>query len=126
MSPKKDDNDPTYQSVRGRFESWRENNPEKPSKSALGWPEGGLPLPELSEEAGKVVFTIIGLGTGLLMLVLAATAFTASKSWGAIERDGALVGYAACGLFLTISGLGCIAATLNHNFRVVGRTPAHH
>lgn len=126
MSPKRDDNDPTYRSVRSRFQGWREANPEQHSDSASSWPEGGLPLPELSDEAGKVVFTGIGLVTGILLLVLAVTAFTAAGSWGNIGRDGALVGYSLSGLFLTVAGIGCILATLNHNFRVAGRRPAHH
>lgn len=125
MTPR-DDNDPTYESVRSRYGAWREKNPDQPSESALGWPEGGLPIPELSEPAGRVVFTGIGVGTGLLLLVLAVTAFAASRSWGAIDRDGALVGYGLSGLFLTIAGLGCILATLNHIFRVANRRPAHH
>lgn len=122
----RDRNDPTYQSARGQFDRWSDANPPQRRGSALAWPEDGLPVPELSEGTARVVFTGVGLGIGLLMLVLAVLSFVAMGRWAAIDRDGAATGYALPVVFLAVSGLGCIAATLNHQFRVARGGGAHH
>jgi hypothetical protein len=123
MSPKKDD--PTFESVRKRHGEWREDNPAKPYRSALDFSEG-LPMPELAPRTAKLLFTAIGLGIGGTLLVLAVVALTASRSWADAGRDGAAIGYALPVLFLTVSGLGCILATVNHNFKVMNAVHAHH
>lgn len=122
----RDRNDPTYQRVRGKYDDWSDANPPKRSGSALAWPEEGLPIPELSERTARVVFTAVGLGIGVLVLALAVVAFVASRSWAEIDRGGATTGYALPVLFLTVSGLGCILATLNHQFRVARGGGGHH
>lgn len=123
----RDRNDPTYKRVQGQFGKFEDAHPTQRRGTALAWPEEGLPLPELSEGTARVVFTAIGMGIGLLMLVLAAVSFAASRSWAEVDRDGASTGYALPVLFLIVSGLGCIAATLNHQFRVArGGGGGHH
>ncbi|HET6230795.1 MAG TPA: hypothetical protein VFE05_12050 [Longimicrobiaceae bacterium] len=111
--------------VRDRYREWREQNPAPEPESAMSFSEG-LPLPELSEATGRVVFTAVGALIGLFLLVLAGTAFAAARSWGEIDRGGAWVGYGASALFLTIAGLGGIVASYNHNYRVMTRAPEHH
>lgn len=122
----RDRNDPTYRRAQGQFDQFNEAHPPRRRGSALAWPEDGLPIPELSEGTARVVFTAVGLGIGVLMLVLAVVAFVASGSWAEVEREGAATGYALPVLFLTVSGLGCIAATLNHQFRVSRGGGSHH
>ncbi len=122
----RDRNDPTYKRVQGQYGKFEEAHPTPRRGTALAWPEEGLPLPELRVVTARVVFTAIGLGVGLLMLVLSAVSFAASRSWAALDRDGASTGYALPVLFLIVSGLGCIAATLNHQFRVTRGGGGHH
>lgn len=125
MNREKDTDGRWKQSVGERYQGWRAENPAQPSESALSFRDG-LPVPELSEEAGRVVFTAIGVGIGLLLLVLAATAFHASGTWREIGRDGASVGYFLVFCFLTIAGLGGIIASYNHNYRVMTRSGGDH
>lgn len=122
----RDRNDPTYKRVQSQYGEFNEAHPVRRRGTALAWPEEGLPIPELSEGTARVVFTGIGLGIGLLMLTLAVVSFAASRSWAELDRDGASTGYALPVLFLTVSGLGCIAATLNHQFRVGRAGGGHH
>jgi hypothetical protein len=109
----------TMDTVRGRFRDWNEANPRPRSRSAIA-------MPELPESAARMLGLAVGVGTGVLLLLLAGTAFYAATTWGAVERGGANVAYTLAGLFLTIAGLGAIAATLNHLFRVLAGPPAHH
>jgi hypothetical protein len=125
MNREKDAEGRWRESVSGRYQDWRDRNPAEPSESALSFREG-LPMPELSEEAGRVVFTAVGVGIGLVLLVLAATAFRAAGTWQEIGRDGASVGYFLVFCFLTIAGLGGIIASYNHNYRVTMRKNGHH
>jgi hypothetical protein len=113
------DGESTYGSVRDRYRQWSEERPRPRSGSAIS-------MPELPEGATRLLALAVGLGTGIFLLALAATAYYASGTWGEIERGGALVAYFLTGLFLTIAGLGCILATLNHLFRVLAGPPAHH
>ena len=115
----------TKSTVEGRYRSWRQENPAPASESALSFRDG-LPVPELSEETGRVVFTAIGVGIGLLLLVLAALAFHTSGWWANEGRDGAQVGYFLVGCFLTVAGLGGIIASYNHNYRVMTREGGDH
>lgn len=119
MAQQSDSGDRTQETVRGRFQAWREQNPAPRSPSALGFPE-------VSEGVEKALGMAVGFGAGALLLVLAATCLYAAGTWGAVERSGAQVAYAAAGFFLLISGGGAILATWNHAFRVLGRPPAHH
>lgn len=123
----RDRNDPTYRRAQGQYGTWTDANPPRREGSAIAWPEEGLPIPELSPATARVLFTAIGFGLGALLLVLSVTAFVASRSWAAVGRDGASVGYSLPTLFLAIAGLGCILATYNHQFRVAtGRAGTHH
>jgi hypothetical protein len=83
-------------------------------------------MPELPEGVERMLALATGVGVGVLLLVLAATAFYASGTWAEIARGGARVAYFLTGTFLTVAGAGCILATLNHLFRVLGARPAHH
>ncbi len=76
----------------------------------------------------KVVLTVIGVGIGLTLLVLAGIAFWTAAWWSDFERSGAVVGYSVVGFFLTIAGLGAVIGTWNHIFRVLdpARAPVHH
>ena len=76
-------------------------------------------------EMSKMVLLAVGVGLGLMLLALAALSITNAGRWGAIDQDGAAVGYSLVGFFLTIAGLGAIVATWNHLFRAAGG-PAHH
>jgi hypothetical protein len=67
----------------------------------------------------KTVGFAIGLGIGLLLLALSARAFAAYAHWGGLGRDGAEFGYFLVAFFLLVAGLGCIAASWNHSFRVL-------
>jgi hypothetical protein len=111
--------DSTGDTVRDRYRAWADANPRPRGPSAIG-------MPEVSEGAVRLAATAAGLGTGAFLLVLAVTAFVASRSWGTIERGGAVVAYFLTGCFLTIAGVGCIWGVLNHNFNVLGKPPAAH
>lgn len=117
--------DRTFDTVRARYKDWfgKERRP-LPGRDVWDgseyWdtePSGG--------EMSRMVLMGIGLVVGLVLLGLAALAFVTAAAWNGYARDGAFVGYMLVGFFLTIAGVGCIAATWNHNFRVVNR-PAHH
>ncbi|MBD0319031.1 MAG: hypothetical protein ICV87_01760 [Gemmatimonadetes bacterium] len=115
------DGESSYKSVSDRFDSWSAANPRPKSKSALGFPEVNIP-----EGVVRTLALAVGLGVGALLLVLAATAYYASSTWGAVDRSGAALAYALVGLFLTIAGLGASLGTLNHIFRVLRAPAAHH
>ncbi len=111
--------DRTGESVRDRFQQWRDANPRPSSPSAIA-------IPEIPDSVARIGATLVGLGIGALLLVLAATVYYASSTWAGIDRGGAVVAYFLTGVFLTVAGLGCILAVLNHNFRVLAGPPAHH
>ena len=113
------DPDRTEDTVRARYRAWADANPRPRGPTAIG-------MPEVSEGTVRMAAVAAGIVVGLGLLVLAATAFTASKSWGTIDRGGAVVAYFLTGAFLTVAGIGCIWATLNHNFRVLAGPPTHH
>jgi hypothetical protein len=117
--------DRTDASIKERYQGWRSENPAPASESALSFRDG-LPVPELSEETGRVVFTVIGVGIGLLLLALSALAFRTAAGWAAVGRDGAQVGYILVGCFLLIAGLGGIISAYNHNYRVMTRAGGDH
>lgn len=109
----------TFDTVRGRFQAWRDQNPAPDSPSALG-------LPEMSEQTARLFGMAVGFGTGAFLLLLAAVTLYASTTWGAIDRFPAQVAYGASGFFLLIAGAGAIIATWNHVFRVLAGPPQHH
>ncbi len=120
MSPRSSDTgDRTYDSVRERFRQWREANPRPEPRSALAFPE-------MSDATERMVGTAAGFGAGAFLLLLAAVAFGAARSWGELARSGAAVAFTLTGVFLTIAGLGAIIATYNHSFRVLSRPASHH
>lgn len=116
--------DRTFDSIRDRYESWRDDNPPPASKSALGISH--LPVPELAPATARVVFSAVGIGIGLLLLALAAYSFWVAVTWTRVFRDGAVTGYALIGLFLAIAGLAAVFGTWNHFFRVLKHRPTHH
>lgn len=117
----------TFGTVRGRYQDWfgagdrgflpgrtvGNDDYERPGSGAGGG------------EMSKMVLLAVGVGLGLMLLALAALSISNAAAWGDIARDGAAVGYALVGFFLTIAGLGAIFATWNHLFRAAGRS-AHH
>ena len=109
----------TYDSVRERYRRWAQERPRRSSPSAIG-------MPAIPESAARMLALAAGVGLGVLLLALAVTAFVAAASWSQIGRGGAAVAYFLTGFFLTVAGLGCSLATLNHLFRVLARPPAHH
>lgn len=119
MSRHGDQGEETYGTVRDRFRQWRESNPRTRGPSALRFPD-------VSDQAERGVGMVVGFGAGVLLLVLAVVAYTASGSWSEIERGGARVAYFLSGFFLTVAGLGALGATWNHLFRVLRRPPSHH
>lgn len=114
------DADDTFNTVEGRYEKWSQANPRPRGPSALK-------VPEMSDAAEKTVGMALGFGAGVLLLALAAfTAYHAAK-WGRIDRSGAQVAYTIAAFFLTLAGLGSLAATYNHVFRIIpGDPPQHH
>lgn len=114
------DADDTFNTVEGRYQKWSEANPRRRGPSALK-------VPEMSDAAEKTVGMALGFGAGVLLLALAAfTAYNAAQ-WGRIDRAGAQVAYTIAAFFLTLAGLGALAATWNHLFRVMpGEAPHHH
>lgn len=75
----------------------------------------------------RPVAVIVGFGVSLLVLALAAYAFSAAVAWAGVNRAGARVGYTIVGFFLTLAGTGGLLATWNHNFRLPKQqAPAHH
>ncbi len=126
MTRRTEHGDRAFSTVRDRFRQWREEHPAQPAEPSHHGGGMYLPIPELSDETGRVVFTAIGVGIGVVLLVLAVTAFFAVASWAQVGRDGASTGYTLVGLFLTVAGTGAIIASWNHNYRVMLREQRHH
>lgn len=112
----------TGRTVRERYEAFEQANPRPRGRSALS----NIAMPVMSDAAEKGVGTLVALGTVALLLLLAAVAVTASRSWAAIDRSGAAVGYAIVTFFLLLGGLGGAAAVFNHLFRVLPNEAEHH
>lgn len=121
----------TYDRVRQKYEEFLEIQASKPVLQRVLPPQRPYsPEPETGPDMGKMLSTAIGLGIGVILLALAGFAFWTASAWGDFARQGAATGYTLVGFFLLVAGLGGIAATLNHNFRVLSRpggaqTPAH-
>jgi hypothetical protein len=119
MSTRNPEPDRTDDTVRARYRQWADANPRPRGPSAIG-------MPEVSEGAVRMASLAAGFLVGIGLLALAVTSFVAARSWATIDRGGAVVAYGLTGAFLTIAGVGCIVAVLNHNFRVLAGPPAHH
>lgn len=118
--PGNDGNDGnTGSTVRNRYREWADANPRPRGPSAIG-------MPDVGEGTVRMAAVGAGVATGLFLLALAVTAFVAARSWAALDRGGAQVAYSLTGAFLTVAGVGCIWATLNHIFKVLAGPPAHH
>lgn len=116
----RDPADDTFGTVEDRYQKWSEAHPRRRGPSALK-------IPELSDSAEKMVGMAAGFGAGALLLLLAVVAGTAAASWARIDRSGAAVGYSIATFFLLLAGLGALAATANHVFRIIpGDAPDHH
>ncbi|HLM66093.1 MAG TPA: phage holin family protein [Longimicrobium sp.] len=114
------ENDDTFHTVEGRYQKWNDANPRPRSASAIK-------VPEMSDAMEKTVGMALGFGAGVVLLLLAVfTALNAAK-WGAVDRSGAQVAYTIAAFFLTLAGVGALAATYNHVFRIIpGEDPHHH
>jgi hypothetical protein len=116
----------TFHTVRDRYEEWEEGAPPPRRSEGIGSVLDNL---YISDDVIRTIGTAIGVGTGLLMLALAGLSFYTASQWGDIHRDGAATGYTLVGFFLTVSGLGGVLGTLNHNFRVLNpdrESAVHH
>lgn len=113
----------TFEQIRGQYDEWAESRPPIPRRER---PRSTGPT--LGDTMGKYIFTAIGVGTGILLLTIAAYTFWSAALWVGYARNGAATGYFVTGFFLLIAGVGCILATWNHNFRVLDpdRAPAAH
>ncbi|HEU0013161.1 MAG TPA: hypothetical protein VFQ45_05730 [Longimicrobium sp.] len=110
--------DDTFGTVRDRYRQWSTANPRPRGPSAIG-------MPELPESAVRLLGTAVGMGTGALLLALAALAAYAAGTW-ADTRPSAQVAWTIVAFFLTLAGLGAIIGTWNHFQRVLRRGPDHH
>lgn len=104
----------TFETVRRRYDEWQQMKPPV-QRRARPQPSG----PTTGSTMSKMILTGIGVGTGLVLLVLAGLSFWAAASWGGYAHQGASTGYTVVGVFLTIAGIGGALATWNHNFRVL-------
>jgi hypothetical protein len=112
--------DDTFGSIENRYEQWSEANPRRRGPSAIK-------VPEMSDAVEKTVGMALGFGLGALLLLLALAAGMAAASWARIDRSGAAVAYTIAAFFLLLAGLGGLAATYNHVFRIIpGPPPEHH
>lgn len=117
----------TYAQVSRKFDDWTEAEARRPKRDRLRRTDPApLTDPRENSDMSRIVFAAIGIGIGVVLLGLAAYAFIAAAYWADFGRDGAQVGYTLVGVFLLIAGFGGIAATWNHNFRVLTRPPQHH
>lgn len=116
----------TYGKIRRKYEQWIENESNRPERDRLRRVDPYEPAPTGTSDMSRFVFAAIGIGIGAILLALSAYAFYTAGQWGDYARDGAQTGYTVVGVFLLIAGIGGIAATWNHNFRVLTRRPEHH
>lgn len=116
---RREEADDTFSTVRDRYSAHSEANPRPRGRSALK-------VPVMSDAAERMVGMAAGFGAGVLLLVLAGTAAVAASSWSDVGRSGAVVGYSITAFFLTLAGIGALAGTWNHVFRVIpGDAPQH-
>ena len=116
----------TYQKVRQQYDQWVAAEAARPPRARLRRVDSFDPTPsQIDPEMSRQIAAGIGFGIGAVLLILALIAFRTSAYWGSFGRDGAQVGFFVAGFFLLIAGFGGIAATWNHNFRVLARRPDH-
>jgi hypothetical protein len=114
------DADDTFHTVEGRYQKWNDANPRPRGPSALK-------VPEMSDAAEKTVGMALGFGAGVVLLILAVVTALNAARWGELDRSGAQVAYGIAAFFLTLAGVGALAATWNHVFRIIpGDAPHHH
>lgn len=117
----------TYDGVRDKYDEFLEIQSQKPAPQRTLPPQRPYsPQPDSGSDMGKIVFTAIGVGIGVILLALAGYSLYVARTWGAAGLTGASTGYSIVAFFLTVAGVGGIAATLNHNFRVLARPARHH
>jgi len=117
----------TYGQVRGKYDAWRDRDARGSVRTRVRHDNEQHPQPSPDRsDMSRLVFAGIGFGIGVVLLGLAAYAFSAASYWGSFGRDGAQVGYSLVGFFLLVAGIGGIAAVYNHNFRVLVNPPEHH
>ena len=120
MSRQDNNADDTFETVEGRYQKWSDANPRRRGPSAIK-------VPEMSDAAEKTLGMAAGFGAGALLLLLAGVAATAAASWARVDRSGAAVAYSIATFFLLLAGLGALAATYNHVFRIIpGEALEHH
>lgn len=116
----------TYGTIRQKYDEWITLERNRPEREHLRRTETYLPPPrEGNPDMSRTIATVIGVGIGVMLLALAMYAFRTASFWADAGRDGAQVGYILIGVFLLIAGGGGIAATINHNFRVLAGTQHH-
>lgn len=117
----------TYDRIRRTYDEFVEIQKEKPVLQRVLPPQKPYsPEPASDSDMSKTVFAAIGVGIGVVLLALAGYALYVATQWGNDGLTGAATGYGLVAFFLTIAGLGGIAATLNHNFGPGSRRPASH
>ena len=121
--------DSSYGSVGRKYDEYVDLVASRPAPPPTALPPQLPYTPEPDRGAmSRTVQSAIGFGIGALLLLLAILSFVTATKWAGLQRDGAAVGYTLTGVFLTISALGGILATWNHNFRVLvaDRRHSHH
>jgi hypothetical protein len=120
--------DRTYTGVRQKYDEWVDLEANRPERDRLRRTDDlhSTEHREGNQDMSRMVFSAIGIGIGVILLLLSAYAFYTASYWSGFGRDGAAVGYMLVGFFLLVAGGGGIIATYNHNFRVLVRPPEHH
>jgi hypothetical protein len=114
----------SHRAVSQKFDEFQEIKPTPPA-GKRAYSHGAESA--LLMVTSRPVAVVVGFGVSLLVLALAAYAFSAAVSWARVDRSGARVGYTIVGFFLTVAGVGGLLATYNHNFRLPKQgAPAHH
>jgi hypothetical protein len=117
----------TYDDVRDRYDEFLEIQANRPVLQRTLPPQRPFsPAPASDSDMGKTVFAAIGVGIGVVLLALAAYSLYVANRWGDAGLTGASTGYVLVAFFLAVAGIGGIAATLNHNYRVLSRPARHH
>lgn len=116
----------TYREVSRKYDEWLEIEKGKPAPRRVRSNKPYVHQPEESSDVGKTIFSAIGIGIGLVLLVLAGLSFASAARWAEYGRESALVGWTLTGFFLLVAGFGAIISTWHHNFRVLAERPRPH
>jgi hypothetical protein len=114
--------DRTFDTVRSRYDAWATDRPPRPTAQYDDWSPSG---PEEGVSMSRMVFAAIGVGIGVILLALAAYSFYVASWWAGYGREPAVIGFTTTGVFLLVAGVGGIASTLNHIFRVLDPNRRH-